>query len=72
MFERLKFLYEQKRLTDAMLEVAVSKTWITAQEKAEIIASVSLHNRKIMRFRLSIYRCISVHKKCYNKIKDII
>ena len=41
MYERLKFLYEQKRLTDAMLEVAVSKTWITEEEKSEIIASVS-------------------------------
>jgi len=41
MYERLKFLYEQKRLTDAMLEVAVSKTWITTEEKAGIIASVS-------------------------------
>ena len=41
MFERLKYLYEQKRLTDAQLEVAVSKSWITAEQKAEIIASVA-------------------------------
>lgn len=42
MYERLKFLYEQKRLTDAMLEVAVSKTWITAEQKTEIIESISV------------------------------
>ncbi len=41
MYERLLFLYQQKRLTDAMLEVAVSKTWITDSQKTEIIASAS-------------------------------
>lgn len=39
MYERLLFLYQQKRLTEKMLEVAVSKTWITEEEKIEIIAS---------------------------------
>ena len=41
MYERLKFLYEQKRLTDKMLDVAVSKTWITEKEKTDIITNVS-------------------------------
>jgi len=41
MYERLLFLYKQKRLTDKMLEVAVSKTWISEEEKTEIIASVA-------------------------------
>lgn len=39
MFERLNFLYEQKRLTIEQLEVAVSKNWITKEEKSEIINS---------------------------------
>lgn len=41
MYERLLYLYKQKRLTDKMLEVALSKTWITDEEKVEILASVS-------------------------------
>lgn len=41
MYERLQYLYEQKRLTDVQLEVAVSKTWITESQKAEIISSIS-------------------------------
>jgi len=39
MFERLQYLYEQKRLTDVQLGVAVSKTWITEEQKENIIAS---------------------------------
>lgn len=41
MYERLLFLYQQKRLTDTMLEVAVSKTWITEDDKTKIIASAT-------------------------------
>lgn len=39
MFERLNFLYEQKRLTIEQLEVAVSKNWITKEEKENIIST---------------------------------
>lgn len=38
MYERLLFLYEQRRLNIEQLEVAVSKTWITDEQKQEIIA----------------------------------
>ena len=39
MFERLKFLFKQERLNEVQLEVAVSKGWITEEQKVEIIAS---------------------------------
>ena len=39
MFERLKFLYNQGRLTTEQLEVAVSKGWITEEQKQGIISS---------------------------------
>lgn len=39
MYERLLFLFNQERLNIEQLEVAVSKTWITEEQKAEIIAS---------------------------------
>lgn len=41
MYERLLYLYKQKRITDTMLEVAVSKTWITEDDKVKIMASIS-------------------------------
>ena len=41
MYERIKSLYKQNRLTDEMLEVAVSKTWITPEEKIEIMTCVT-------------------------------
>jgi hypothetical protein len=41
MKERLLALYQAGRLTEAMLDVAVTKGWITAEEKTEIIASVT-------------------------------
>ncbi|MEA4805069.1 XkdX family protein [Acetobacterium wieringae] len=39
MYERLLYLYGQGRLTAAQLDIAVSKGWITEEEKAKIIAS---------------------------------
>lgn len=39
MYERLLFLFKQERLNTEQLEVAVSKTWITEEQKQEIIAS---------------------------------
>lgn len=39
MFERLLFLYVQNRLNVEQLEVAVSKTWITENQKQEIVVS---------------------------------
>ena len=39
MFERLKFLYNQDRLTEEQLEVAVSKGWIKEEQKQEIIGN---------------------------------
>ncbi len=38
MYERLKVLYYQRRLTELRLEIAVSKGWITEKEKNDIIA----------------------------------
>jgi hypothetical protein len=37
MFERLKYLYGEKRLTEEQLGVAVSKGWITDAQKTEIV-----------------------------------
>lgn len=37
MYERLLFLFKQNKLTVEQLEVAVSKTWITEEEKQEIL-----------------------------------
>lgn len=39
MFERLSFLFKQERLSEQQLEIAVSKTWITEEQKQEIITS---------------------------------
>lgn len=39
MFERLLFLYNQGRLNMQQLEIAVSKTWITEEQKQEIITA---------------------------------
>ena len=39
MYERLKYLYQAGRLTEAQLDIAISKGWITTEQKAEIIAS---------------------------------
>ena len=39
MFERLLFLFNQGRLDEEQLQIAVNKTWITEEEKQEIIAS---------------------------------
>jgi hypothetical protein len=36
MFERLSYLYKANRLTPEQLDIAVSKTWITEKQKAEI------------------------------------
>ncbi|EKQ51384.1 MULTISPECIES: hypothetical protein [unclassified Clostridium] len=41
MYERLLYLYQQEKLTDAQLGVAVSKGWINDTEKAAIIESVA-------------------------------
>lgn len=37
MFERLKYLYETKKLTEVQLDIAVSKGWINKEEKEQII-----------------------------------
>lgn len=37
MFERLKRLYNEGKIDEAGLQVAVEKGWITAEEKAQII-----------------------------------
>jgi hypothetical protein len=37
MFERLKYLYESGKLAVAQLEVAVSKGWITEDQKQQIV-----------------------------------
>lgn len=37
MFERLKYLYDEGRLTEVQLGVAVSKGWITEGEKTDIV-----------------------------------
>lgn len=39
MYNRLLFLFKQERLNEQQLEIAVSKTWITEEQKQEIIAS---------------------------------
>ena len=39
MYERLLFLFKQERLNEQQLEIAVSKIWITEEQKQEIIAS---------------------------------
>ncbi|WP_428817308.1 XkdX family protein [Clostridium butyricum] len=39
MFERLLFLFKQERLDEQQLEIAVSKTWITEEQKQDIIKS---------------------------------
>ena len=39
--ERLKYLYQIGRVTAMQLEIAVSKGWITAEQKAEIISTVA-------------------------------
>lgn len=39
MYERLLFLFKEERLNAEQLEVAVSKNWITKEEKSEIINS---------------------------------
>jgi len=41
MYETLLRLYNEGRLTETGLINAVTKTWITEAQKAEIIASVS-------------------------------
>ena len=38
MFETLKRLWREGKLTEAKLDVAVSKAWITIEQKAEIMA----------------------------------
>ncbi len=37
MFERLSYLYKENELTEKQLDIAVSKGWITAEEKMKII-----------------------------------
>lgn len=38
MFARLNYLYHAGRLTAEQLDIAVSKAWITAEQKLEIIS----------------------------------
>lgn len=42
MYDRLLFLFSQGRLTEEQLTVAVSKAWITEEQKREIIASKAM------------------------------
>ncbi len=37
MFERLNYLYHAGKLTAEQLDIAVSKEWITAEQKTEIL-----------------------------------
>ncbi len=37
MFERLSYLYKANELTEKQLDIAVSKGWITADDKMKII-----------------------------------
>lgn len=39
MYERLLFLFKQERLNENGLDMAISKGWITAEQKQEIITS---------------------------------
>lgn len=40
MFERLNYLYHAGQLTAEQLDIAVSKAWITSEQKSEIIRKV--------------------------------
>jgi hypothetical protein len=40
MFERLKYLYETNKLNVEQLGVAVSKGWITTEQKEQIVNPV--------------------------------
>ena len=37
MFERLNYLYHSGKLTEVQLDIAVSKGWITVEQKQQII-----------------------------------
>ncbi len=37
MFERLNYLYKANELTEKQLDIAISKGWITTEEKKKII-----------------------------------
>ncbi len=37
MFERLNYLHKVNELTEKQLDIAVSKGWITVEEKSKII-----------------------------------
>ncbi|WP_081741809.1 XkdX family protein [Ruminiclostridium josui] len=37
MFERLSYLYNTGKITKGQLDIAVSKGWITVEEKTQII-----------------------------------
>ncbi len=39
MFERLNYLYKAGKLTDLQLDVAVSKGWISEDQKQQIVAA---------------------------------
>lgn len=39
MFDRLLYLFRKGQLTEEQLDVAVSKTWITEEEKIFIISN---------------------------------
>lgn len=46
LYNRLKKLYGEKRLTEKGLENAVAKGWITEEEKTEIITGKGTGNGK--------------------------
>lgn len=41
MLERLKYLYESGKLTELQLDVAISKSWITTEQKGQIVNPVT-------------------------------
>lgn len=43
MYNRLKKLYNDDRLSDQMLQVACNKGWITNKQKAQIIKAKTTH-----------------------------
>lgn len=38
MFDRLKQLYNKKMINESHLDIAISKGWITEEEKLEIVS----------------------------------
>lgn len=41
MFERLSYLYKAGKLTAVQLDIAISKGWITAEQKTTIVTAAA-------------------------------